>query len=144
MTGTFGNFKKTFGDWFSKAADKAEEFTREAAGKAEEVTKLGKVKLDVFQIKRDMEKKFAELGKNAFQLIEEKKENNIEKDAELLQIIQEIADLKKRQIDKEAEYQKIKESSAKVAKEEPETVEPVTEEVKPEKKSPKSTAESKK
>jgi len=151
MSTKFEGFKKSFGDWFSKAADKAEEFTREAAGKAEEVTKLGKVKLDIFQIKRDVEKNHTRMGKLVFDLVLGKKEANIEKHAEVLAIVKEIQELEKKKSAKENEYEKIKEVSKNAAEPAEETPETKTappkkteKKVKSDKKSDKSSKKTKK
>ena len=109
MSNLWGDIKKNLGEIVSKAADKAGEFTREAADKAEEVTKLGKVKLDIFQIKRDIEKQFAELGGTVYQLIEEKKTKDLEKNENIKTCLSVVKDLEKKLKEKEKQYKSIQE-----------------------------------
>ncbi len=111
MANLWGDIKKGLGEWVTKAADKAGEFTREAADKAEEVTKLGKVKLDIFQIKRDIEKQFSELGGTVYQLIEDKKTKDFEKNENVKACLTAISDLEKKLKEKEKQYKSIQETS---------------------------------
>lgn len=110
MASLWDDIKKNLGEWVTKAADKAGEFTREAADKAEEVTKLGKVKLDIFQTKRDIEKQFAELGGTVYQLIQDKKTKDIEKNENVKACLAVIKDLEKKLKDKEKQYKSIQEA----------------------------------
>jgi len=112
MANLWGDIKKSLGEFVTKAADKAGELTREAADKAEEVTKLGKVKLDIFQIKRDIEKQFSELGGTVYQMILDKKTKDLEKDAKVKAYVTAIGNLEKKMKEKEAQYKQIQEESA--------------------------------
>lgn len=116
MTDLWSDIKKSLGEWASKAANKAGELTREAADKAEEVTKLGKVKLDIFQIKRDIEKQFAELGGMVYQLILDKKTKDFEKNENVKSHLNVIKDLEKKLKEKEKLYKNIQ-KAGKVKKE---------------------------
>jgi len=111
MTNLWGDIKKSLGEWAAKAADKAGEFTREAADKAEEVTKLGKVKLDIFQIKRDIEKQFADLGGMVYQLILDKKTKDFEKNENVKSCLTVIQELEKKLKEKEKLYKTIQKTS---------------------------------
>ena len=111
MTDLWGDIKNSLGEWATKAADKAGELTREAADKAEEVTKLGKVKLDIFQIKRDIEKQFAELGGMVYQLILDKKTKDFEKNETVKSCLTVIQDLEKKLKEKEKLYKTIQKTS---------------------------------
>jgi DNA helicase IV len=126
MASLWNDIKKNVGDWATKAADKATEFSRDAADKAEELTKLGKVKLDIFQINREIEKQFTKLGGTVYEKILEQKKN-IESDESVINSVEEIRNLEKKLRVKEEEYKKIKE----VSKPEPKPAE------KPKPKSPK-------
>lgn len=112
MANLWGDIKKSLGEFVTKAADKAGEFTREAADKAEEVTKLGKVKLDIFQVKRDIEKQFSELGGIVYQLILDKKTKDLEKDGKVMACITAIGSLEQKMREKEAQYKQIQEENA--------------------------------
>ncbi|MFA4838209.1 MAG: hypothetical protein WC703_01865 [Candidatus Neomarinimicrobiota bacterium] len=108
MASLWNDIKKNLGDWATKAADKATEFSREAADKAEELTKLGKVKLDIFQINREIEKQFTKLGGIVYDMVSEKKKN-IESGESVIASVEEIRNLEKRLREKEDYYKKIKE-----------------------------------
>jgi hypothetical protein len=111
MGNLWGDIKKSLGEWATKAADKAGDFTREAADKAEEVTKLGKVKLDIFQIKRDIEKQFTELGGTIYKLINEKNAKEFEKNVNIKACLSTIRDLERKLKEKEKQYKSIQEAS---------------------------------
>ncbi|MCD6204778.1 MAG: hypothetical protein J7L22_03850 [Candidatus Marinimicrobia bacterium] len=113
MANLWNDIKKSLEEFVSKAADKAGEFTREAADKAEEVTKLGKVKLDIFQIKRDIEKQFAELGGILYQLLQDKKTKDLEKNENIKACVAAIKELEKKLKAKEDHYKAIQEIGQK-------------------------------
>lgn len=108
MAGIWDDIKKSVGGFASKAAEKAGEFTREAAEKAEEMTQLGKVKLDLFQIKRDIEKKYTELGIMVYGLLKKAKKPNISGNEKVIKLVEDLKNLEKQVKEKEAHYQKIR------------------------------------
>lgn len=107
MSDLLDNAKKSFGEWFSKAVDKAGEFTREAADRTEEVTKRGKVKLDIFQIKRDIDKVFTDLGRFVYNLLGEGTKD-IEKNESVKSYIDQVKALENNLKEMEDKYEKIK------------------------------------
>jgi hypothetical protein len=113
MASLWDDIKKSLGEWVAKAADKAGEFTKEAAEKAGETTKLGKIRLDIFQIKRDIEKNFADLGGRVYHLITEEEVKNVEKEEKVTAIIEKIKELEKKLKEKEAEYEEVRKSTQK-------------------------------
>jgi hypothetical protein len=110
MSTLWEDVKKSLGEWFSKAADKAGEITREAADKAEEMTKLGKVKLEIFQLKRDIERDFCDLGGEVFHLVAEEKTTQVEQNQKVISLIAKIKGLEAEMKKKDREYQQIKKS----------------------------------
>lgn len=113
MASLWDDVKKSLGEWVAKAADKAGEFTKEAVGKAGETTKLGKIRLDIFQVKRDIEKNFADLGGTVYHLVTEEKVKNVEKEEKVTTIIEKIKELEKKLKEKEAEYEEVRKSTQK-------------------------------
>jgi len=111
MAGIWDDIKKSVGGFASKAAEKAGELTREAAEKAEEMTQLGKIKLDLFQIKRDIDKKYTELGSLVYGLIKKTKKTNISGDENVSKLVEGLKTLEKQLKEKEAQYQKIRETT---------------------------------
>ncbi len=119
MSDLLDNAKKSFGEWFSKAVGKAGEFTREAADRTEEVTKLGKVKLDIFQIKREIDKVFTDLGRCVYNLLEEKTKD-IEKNESVKSYIDKVKALEKNLKEMEDKCERIKKPHPDKPKEEKE------------------------
>jgi len=66
MVAFWDNVKKNMKVWGSVAAEKAEELGKAAATKTEELTKISKVKLEIHQLQRDLDKQFTDLGKFVF------------------------------------------------------------------------------
>lgn len=83
------------------------------AKKTDEYTKIGKIKVDIIGIRRDVEKKYTELGGKVYQLLIEAKDPKIAANDEVKQIKGSIQDLeeqlkaKKKELDDvRAEYGK--------------------------------------
>ena len=81
------------------------------ARKTDEYTKIGKIKVEIIGIKRDIEKRFGELGGRTFQLIAEESNTKIATNDEVKSIIEAIKQLneklglKKEELDRvRAEY----------------------------------------
>jgi len=58
--------------------------------KTEELTELGKLKLDILSLKRDIEKNFVELGGRVYQLMKENKSENIKQNTEINDLVSKI------------------------------------------------------
>ncbi|MCF7804861.1 MAG: hypothetical protein K9N46_04060 [Candidatus Marinimicrobia bacterium] len=65
--------RKSLQDIGNVAAEKGKVFSRAAADKAEELTRTGKIKLDILQVNRDIERNFTELGGKVYHLKSEDK-----------------------------------------------------------------------
>ena len=76
--------------------------------KTEELTKIGKIKIDILNIKRNIEKNFSELGGRVYQLIAKEKETEISTDKEAREVIECIKILEKELDDKKSELAKVK------------------------------------
>jgi hypothetical protein len=66
-----------------------------AADKTEVMTKIGKIKYDIFSIKRAIESAFTDLGGKYYHLRQENSENSGAEDADIEIIIQKIQDLER-------------------------------------------------
>jgi hypothetical protein len=86
-------------------------------GKTEEYTRIGKIKIDIINIKRNVEKNFAELGGRVYHLMVEKKKPQISGDKDVKKILDSIQLLEKELQSKKAELEKVgkKEPAAKAA-----------------------------
>ncbi len=137
MATKWDDLKKRLEKFATRAADKAGDFTREAADRAEEVTKLGKIKLDIFQIKREKEKEFEKVGQTVYDLLKANNLKGIANNKAIKGSVRLIDELDVKLKEKEARYQKIKKHEAEKIKEE------IKEESKPEA-PPKSKGQAKK
>ncbi len=81
--------------------------------KTEEYGKIGKLKVDIFSIKRNIEKQFTELGGRVYELATGAVKAKVEDDDEAQKIIEQIKVLESQLQDKEAEIEKVKEEKEK-------------------------------
>jgi hypothetical protein len=100
MAGLWEDVKKSVKQGLTIAADKTEEYT-----------KIGKVKLDVLNLKRDIEKTFKEIGMEVFDLLGQPKKANIGENAKVKELANKIVDLRKALELKEGEIEKIKDEA---------------------------------
>lgn len=77
--------------------------------KAEEVTKIGRIKIEIIAAKRDIEKLFVELGGRFYNNFDSKK-NELFKDKEIIKLIKKVKE-------KESELDLLKKKIEKVKKE---------------------------
>ncbi|MCJ7813389.1 hypothetical protein MUP95_08775 [bacterium] len=89
-----------------------------AADKTEEYAKIGKIKLDIVKIDRNIDKAFSDLGKEAYNHFTDGKKTDIFKNAQVKGLITKINDLKVSIQTKENEIKSVKkEASSKSNKE---------------------------
>ena len=72
------------------------------------LTKIGKIKIDILNIKRNVQKNFSELGGRVYHLIIKEKKTAISADKEATEIIECIKILEKELDDKKSELAKVK------------------------------------
>ena len=63
-------FLEKFRKWTNTAAERAGEISKAAANKAEQLSKVGKLKLDVYQLEREQNRLLADLGRIAFEALQ--------------------------------------------------------------------------
>ena len=97
-----------------------------AAEKTEEITKLGKAKLDILGVKRKISKNFTEIGGLMYDAIKDGKAEDVLKSSELKVLVSSVKDLEKELSEKEGEFENLKKK-----------VEPEEKENKKEKRKPK-------
>ncbi len=123
--GTFWeDVKKTVKQGLSVAAEKTEEYTR-----------IGKIKVDIMGIKKDIDKTYREIGKCVYELIKNKKAASIAKDETILDLKKKVDTLKKNLVEKEEEIEQIRKENPDLKDEDIVEVEEV-EEVKEKKEAP--------
>jgi len=103
MTTLWDTIKKGILDGAKIARDSAQI----AADKAEELSKKGKVKLDINNIKRKIEKKFTELGGKVYHLVHVENVKSIAGKSEVTEIINAISALEDELKKKEEELENI-------------------------------------
>ena len=89
--------------------------------KTEELTRIGRIKVDILNIKRNVEKNFSELGGRVYQLISKEKNAAISTDKEAKEIIECIKILEKELDDKKSELAKVKSKQSGNSKPKPAT-----------------------
>jgi hypothetical protein len=77
--------------------------------KTEQLTKIGRIKLSILATKRDLEKKFIELGGRVYQLINEEKGTRIANDKQLKTLAEDIKVLENKlnSLEKDLEQSKV-------------------------------------
>lgn len=80
MSNLFDEVKKNLKEWGSLAAHKAEM-----------LTKVGRLKIDILSLNREIEKNFVELGGKVYELIYKEDQGRIKGNDEVKKIIQRIA-----------------------------------------------------
>ena len=72
--------------------DKLRAGLQTVSDKTEEMTQIGRLKIEIIAVKRDIEKSFVELGGRVYHLLEEDKAKNIERDEEIRNLADRIKD----------------------------------------------------
>ena len=81
--------------------------------KTEEYGKIGKLKVDIFSIKRNIEKQFTELGGRTFEVLTGEGPKTVAKDEEVKKIVEELQGLEEQLQKKESEIELVKEDKEK-------------------------------
>lgn len=87
-----------------------------AAEKTEEYTKIGKVKVDVLNIKRNIEKLYEDLGKAVYELVSSGKKADLASNTKVETLVKKLDDQKEILKKKEDEIEAIKKEVSKKAK----------------------------
>jgi len=78
----WANIKKGFMEGIQSASDKTSEYTR-----------IGRIKIDILGVKKEIEEKLLELGGRLYDQIAEKRNYDIQNDKYILQLIEQIKEL---------------------------------------------------
>ena len=85
--------------------------------KTEELTKMGKIKVDIINVKRNIEKNFSELGGRVYHIIVEENSTKIAGDQEVKELIECIKILEKELAIKNEELNNVKSGEQKASAE---------------------------
>ena len=85
--------------------------------KTEEYSKIGKIKVDIIGMKRNIEKRFSGLGGRTYEILKENKKKNVGADADVKRLVDELMQLEKSLDDKKNEIIKVREEKEKERRE---------------------------
>ena len=88
--------------------EKAEEVSKIAVAKTEELTKISKIKIEIHQLQRDLAKTYENLGRLVAYHAKEENMVNFTGNKEFYNSLQKIEDFQDKITEKEAEIQKVK------------------------------------
>ncbi len=108
--------RKSLQDLGNIAAEKGKIFSKAAADKAEELTRTGKLKLDILQVNREIDHLFSQLGGKVYHLESESALDTIPEDEEIQQIFEKIKKLEARKKELEEKVESIPEEKAEAEK----------------------------
>ena len=83
------------------------------AKKTDEYTKIGKIKVDIIGIKRDIDKQFNTLGANVYRLIVEENNTRVASNEEVKEVVDKVRELNKTLDAKKEELEKVREEYAR-------------------------------
>tara|TARA_B100001996_G_scaffold382818_1_gene375825 strand:+ start:2940 stop:3371 length:432 start_codon:yes stop_codon:yes gene_type:complete len=108
MTKLWDDLKDNMREWSSSAVEKAEEMSRVALNKTEELTRISKIKYDILQLHRQINKSYENIGRLVYSKTKNDHNASFSGDSEFFQIINDIDRLKKNIIDKDDQINSIK------------------------------------
>ena len=111
MSKLWDDLKDNMKDWSVSAVEKAEEMSKIAVAKTEEMTRISKVKFEIHQLHREMNKVYENLGKLAFQHTKNEHMASFSGNKDFFKLVSKIEDLKIKIEIKEKDINDIKEKS---------------------------------
>ena len=109
MSKLWDDLKDNMKDWSVTAVEKAEEMSKIAVAKTEEMTRISKVKFEIHQLHREMNKVFEDLGKLAFEHTKNEHMASFSGNKDFFKLVNKIEDLKIKIEMKERDINEIKE-----------------------------------
>ncbi|MFQ6610814.1 MAG: hypothetical protein ACE5D7_08460 [Fidelibacterota bacterium] len=94
MSDTFDTVLKQLGKWGEVVADKSGFYFKKAVDKGGELTKIGKVQLEIEKLKRDINHKFTDLGRYIYHSVSDSGETDYSNDIEFQSLIDDIKAVK--------------------------------------------------
>ena len=90
MNKLWDDLKDNMKEWGVSAVEKAEEISRVAVAKGEELTKISKLKFDILQLQKDKNKVYEKLGLLVYNKTNESNVSNFTGDVEYFSLIEKI------------------------------------------------------
>ena len=108
MSKLWDDLKENMKDWSTSAVEKAEEMSRIAMAKTEEMTRISKIKFEIHQLQREMNKAYENLGKLAYTHTKEDHMATFSGNNEFFEIVSSVEIIKESMLKKKQEIEKIK------------------------------------
>ena len=108
MTKLWEDLKDNMRDWSTSAVEKAEEMSRVALNKTEELTRISKIKFDIHQLQRQINKNYENLGHLVYSKTKIDHNASFSGNSEFFKIINDTDRLKKNITEKQNEINSIK------------------------------------
>ena len=108
MSKLWDDLKDNMKDWSTSAVEKAEEMSRIAMAKTEEMTRISKIKFEIHQLHRDMNKAYEKLGILAYSQIKEDNLASFSGNNDFFQIVSKVESLAEQIQKKKEEIENIK------------------------------------
>ncbi len=103
--------RKDLENLFDEVLTSVKDGLNKLAQKTDQLTQIGRIKLDIISIKRDIEKQFTDLGGRVYQLYRDKHEDVLD-DEQVKEYIQQIEELETRLEAKKEELEKVQKREA--------------------------------
>ena len=108
MSKLWEDLKENMRDWSASAVEKAEEVSRMAMAKTEEMTRISKIKFEIHQLQREMNKHFEKLGRLAYSHTKEDHMATFSGNTDFFKIVSRVEKIKEEKSRKEDEIEDIK------------------------------------
>ena len=109
MSKLWDDLKDNMKDWSVTAVEKAEEMSKIAVAKTEEMTRISKVKFEIHQLNREMNKVYENLGKLVFEHTKTEHMASFSGNKDFFKLVNKIEDLRAKIEKKENDISDIKE-----------------------------------
>ncbi len=108
MSKLWDDLKDNMKDWSVSAVEKAEEMSKIAVAKTEEMTRISKVKFEIHQLYREMDKIYTDLGKLAYEHTKNDHMATFSGNKDFFELVSKIEDIKIKVNSKESQIVVIK------------------------------------
>ena len=108
MSKLWDDLKENMKDWSTSAVEKAEEMSRIAMAKTEEMTRISKIRFEIHQLQREINKAYEKLGKLAYSHTKQDHMATFSGNTEFFEIVTKVEDIKEEIKLKKDEIEKIK------------------------------------
>jgi len=95
MSDVINDVKKNLNNWWKANGPKVEDMLKTTAKKTEELTRKGKLKYDIFQMERSLDKNLSDLGTHVFEKIVKEDSHDLSGDERVTELVAEIRENEK-------------------------------------------------